>query len=135
MLRQADLHRIDSESVITFGSIVTSFFKTNHSIPDCLGVVFDTPEGTVVHTGDFKFDMTPVNRQYPDIHRMADIGKKVSGFCCPRAPMLNGPGSLRLRGWSGSTLKRPFKKRTEESSSQPLPLMSTACSRSWMPLI
>ncbi|PEY32249.1 ribonuclease J [Bacillus cereus] len=65
---------IDSESVIEFGSISLTFFKTNHSIPDCLGVAFHTPEGTVVHTGDFKFDLTPVNNQYPDIHKMAKIG-------------------------------------------------------------
>ncbi|MBF7150914.1 ribonuclease J, partial [Bacillus toyonensis] len=65
---------IDSESLIEFGQINLSFFKTNHSIPDCLGIAFHTPEGTVVHTGDFKFDLTPVNNQYPDIHKMANIG-------------------------------------------------------------
>lgn len=75
ILRQTKLHVIDSESTLQLGAITTTFFNTNHSIPDCLGVVFDTPEGTVVHTGDFKFDMTPVNKQYPDIHKMADIGK------------------------------------------------------------
>lgn len=65
---------IDSESLIEFGQISLSFFKTNHSIPDCLGIAFHTPEGTVVHTGDFKFDLTPINNQYPDIHKMANIG-------------------------------------------------------------
>ncbi|EKS8366806.1 ribonuclease J, partial [Bacillus cereus] len=65
---------IDSESLIEFGQINLSFFKTNHSIPDCLGIAFHTPEGTVVHTGDFKFDLTPINNQYPDIHKMANIG-------------------------------------------------------------
>ncbi|MEN1935230.1 ribonuclease J [Paenibacillus sp. 102] len=70
----AQLFVIDSESVIEFGSISLTFFKTNHSIPDCLGIAFHTPEGTVVHTGDFKFDLTPVNNQYPDIHKMAKIG-------------------------------------------------------------
>ncbi|MCU5064622.1 ribonuclease J [Bacillus cereus] len=65
---------IDSESLIEFGKINLSFFKTNHSIPDCLGIAFHTPEGTVVHTGDFKFDLTPINKQYPDIHKMANIG-------------------------------------------------------------
>lgn len=64
ILRQTKLHVIDSESTLQLGAITTTFFNTNHSIPDCLGVVFDTPEGTVVHTGDFKFDMTPVNKQY-----------------------------------------------------------------------
>ncbi|WP_440603488.1 ribonuclease J [Bacillus sp. GB_SG_008] len=69
-----ELFVIDSESLIEFGQISLTFFKTNHSIPDCLGISFHTPEGTVVHTGDFKFDLTPVNNQYPDIHKMAKIG-------------------------------------------------------------
>ncbi|MBD0382569.1 ribonuclease J [Paenibacillus sp. WST5] len=73
----ADTERIliTSDSKLTLGSITATFFKTNHSIPDCLGVVFHTPEGNVVHTGDFKFDLTPVNEQYPDLHRMAEIGR------------------------------------------------------------
>lgn len=67
---------IHAESEINLGSIKTTFFKTNHSIPDCLGIVFHTREGTVVHTGDFKFDLTPVNNQHPDIHKMAKIGSE-----------------------------------------------------------
>ncbi|RUS46868.1 ribonuclease J [Cohnella sp. AR92] len=76
LLRDASLNVIDAESVVEFGPIRTSFFRTNHSIPDCLGVVFDTPLGTIVHTGDFKFDLSPENRQYPDLHRMASIGSQ-----------------------------------------------------------
>ena len=53
-----------------------SFFRVSHSIPDCLGIVFHTPEGNVVHTGDFKFDLTPVNNQHSDIHKMAEIGQQ-----------------------------------------------------------
>ncbi|MEH6892082.1 ribonuclease J [Bacillus sp. JJ864] len=72
---ETDVFVIDSESLIELGQISLTFFKTNHSIPDCLGIVFHTPEGTVVHTGDFKFDLTPINNQYPDIHKMAKIGE------------------------------------------------------------
>ncbi|GMK39163.1 ribonuclease J [Paenibacillus sp. CCS19] len=75
LLSTAELHQIDAQSEITLGELPLSFFSTNHSIPDCLGVVFHTPQGTVVHTGDFKFDLTPVNNQYADIHKMAEIGK------------------------------------------------------------
>ncbi|MEI4802931.1 ribonuclease J [Bacillus sp. NPDC077411] len=71
-----DLFVIDSESLVELGQISLTFFKTNHSIPDCLGIAFHTPEGTVVHTGDFKFDLTPINNQYPDIHKMAKIGEE-----------------------------------------------------------
>ncbi len=74
LLRETKLIQIDSDSTLEFEKVRVSFFKTNHSIPDCLGIVFHTPEGNVVHTGDFKFDLTPVNNQYSDIHKMAEIG-------------------------------------------------------------
>jgi ribonuclease J len=75
LLGNAQLNQIHSESQFTLGAVGITFFSTNHSIPDCLGIAFNTPEGTVVHTGDFKFDLTPVNGQNADIHKMADIGK------------------------------------------------------------
>lgn len=66
---------IDADSEIQLGSVLkASFFATNHSIPDSVGVCVETPEGAVVHTGDFKFDHTPVNGQYADLQRMAQIG-------------------------------------------------------------
>ncbi|MGG1520171.1 ribonuclease J [Paenibacillus oryzisoli] len=67
---------INADSVLSLGTLTATFFKTNHSIPDSVGVAVDTPEGVVVHTGDFKFDQTPVNDQYADLHRMGEIGKK-----------------------------------------------------------
>lgn len=74
LLGDTELVLIDSDSNLEFGEISVSFFKTNHSIPDCLGIVFHTPEGNVVHTGDFKFDLTPANNEHSDIHKMAEIG-------------------------------------------------------------
>lgn len=74
--RDTKLVTIDSDSQLDFGKMQVSFFKVSHSIPDCLGIVFHTPEGNVVHTGDFKFDLTPGNNQYSDIHKMAEIGNQ-----------------------------------------------------------
>ncbi len=71
-----ELVQIDSDSNLEFGDIHVSFFRVAHSIPDCLGIVFRTPAGTAVHTGDFKFDLTPANHQFPDIHKMAEIGRQ-----------------------------------------------------------
>lgn len=76
LTRDTELVTVDSESTLTFGEIGVSFFKVSHSIPDCLGIVFHTPEGNVVHTGDFKFDLTPANNQSSDIHKMAEIGQQ-----------------------------------------------------------
>ncbi|WP_019910474.1 ribonuclease J [Paenibacillus sp. HW567] len=68
---------INEDSEIELGtSLKVTFFRTNHSIPDSIGVCIETPEGSVVHTGDFKFDHTPVNGQYANLHRMAEIGQK-----------------------------------------------------------
>ncbi|OXM85165.1 ribonuclease J [Paenibacillus rigui] len=75
LLAETELIPITSDSTVDLGSIQATFFKTNHSIPDCLGIAFHTPEGVVVHTGDFKFDLTPVSEQYADIHKMSDLGK------------------------------------------------------------
>ncbi|MFD2043752.1 ribonuclease J [Ornithinibacillus salinisoli] len=76
ILRESELIEINSDSKVEIGEMGISFFKVNHSIPDCLGIVFNTPEGTIVHTGDFKFDLTPANDERPDIHKMAEIGNK-----------------------------------------------------------
>ncbi|WP_339320240.1 ribonuclease J [Paenibacillus sp. FSL R10-2734] len=68
---------IHEDSEIQLGnSLKATFFRTNHSIPDSVGVCIETPEGNVVHTGDFKFDHTPVNGQFANLHRMAEIGQK-----------------------------------------------------------
>jgi ribonuclease J len=68
---------INEDSEIQLGnSLKVTFFRTNHSIPDSVGVCIETPEGNVVHTGDFKFDHTPVNGQFANLHRMAEIGQK-----------------------------------------------------------
>lgn len=59
---------------IRLGAFTVSFFRVNHSIPDCFGIVIDTPEGRVVHTGDFKFDPTPPDGVQADYAKMEAIG-------------------------------------------------------------
>lgn len=65
---------IDENSKLKLGVFEVEFFHVNHNIPDSVGVVLKTPTGTVVHTGDWKFDHTPVNEKPADIGRLKEIG-------------------------------------------------------------
>ncbi len=67
---------ITTESRLELGSFGVEFFHVNHNIPDSVGVVLKTPLGTIVHTGDFKFDHSPVNERPADITRISELGRK-----------------------------------------------------------
>lgn len=69
-----DFHVVDDRTEIDFGSTVVSFFKTTHTIPDSVGVSLKTDEGTIVYTGDFKFDPTIHKSYQTDFKRIAEIG-------------------------------------------------------------
>ena len=60
---------------VRFRNIEVEFFRTTHSIPDSHGICIRTPNGTIVTTGDFKFDLTPIGPM-ANLHKMAEIGKK-----------------------------------------------------------
>ncbi|MBT2256485.1 ribonuclease J [Priestia megaterium] len=107
---ETELIEINEDSEITLGDIPLSFFKTNHSIPDCLGIVFHTPEGAVVHTGDFKFDLTPVNDQYPDLHKMAKIGSEGVLALISESTNAERPGFTPSEKLVGKHVEEAFRK-------------------------
>lgn len=64
------------EEAVTLGDFTIEFIKTNHSIVDAAALAIHTPVGTVIHTGDFKVDYTPVHGDAIDLQRFAEIGRK-----------------------------------------------------------
>jgi ribonuclease J len=64
------------QNLILSNNFKLSFFRTNHSIPDSVGVAVETPEGTIVYTSDFKFDQTPVDGKITEYHKLAELGRK-----------------------------------------------------------
>ena len=63
----------DEDTKVKFKTMSVEFFRTTHSIPDSHGIVIHTPNGTIVTTGDFKFDLTPIGPM-ANLHKMAKIG-------------------------------------------------------------
>ena len=104
---------ITADSELQLGSIKASFFKTNHSIPDSVGVCLDTPEGTVVHTGDFKFDHTPVNDQFADLQRIAAIGSKGVLALLSDSTNAERPGFTPSESNVGNELENIFRNATQ----------------------
>ncbi len=71
-----NLHAVAPGEIIMLGCFSVGFIRVNHSIPDSVGLSIKTPVGMIVHTGDFKFDYTPVDGKMTDFRRLADLGNK-----------------------------------------------------------
>lgn len=70
------LNVVKAGDEIKVGAFKVGFIQTNHSIPDACAIYFRTPVGTVVHTGDFKVDQTPVDGKLMDVHKFAELGNR-----------------------------------------------------------
>jgi len=73
-LSGAKLKVIPSGGEVTLGKFRVNFFPVCHSIPDSVGLIINTPVGTIVHSGDFKLDYTPVSGKPTDLSRLAQLG-------------------------------------------------------------
>jgi ribonuclease J len=69
-----DFHIIDPDQPLDLGPFQIEFFRVSHSIPDGVGLAITTPVGLVVHSGDFKFDHSPINGQRTDFCKLAQLG-------------------------------------------------------------
>ena len=76
LLRSTKFHITEAGQTINFGKIKIELIRSCHSIPDALMLAIYTPVGTVMHTGDFKIDYTPINSEMTDLNRIAEIGSK-----------------------------------------------------------
>ena len=74
-IRYDNLYTYTDQTKLKFNKIEVEFFRTTHSIPDSHGISISTPDGRIVTTGDFKFDLTPIGPM-ADLHKMAEIGIK-----------------------------------------------------------
>ena len=69
----ANLNMVPTDAVLEIGPFKVELFRMNHSIPDNVGYGVTTPAGLIIHSGDFKFDHTPVDGHKPDFAKLADM--------------------------------------------------------------
>ena len=76
MIDQVELREIRAGDVTKLGPFEVEYIRVNHSIVDGVGLAIGTPEGTLIHSGDFRIDQTPVDCEHTDLIRFAHFGEK-----------------------------------------------------------
>ena len=94
---------------INVGAFNLEFIRVNHSIPDAISIVINTPIGTIIHTGDFKFDQTPVDGQVTQFNKFAEFGDE--GVLALLADSTNAerPGFTQSEKMVGQTFDDEFR--------------------------
>lgn len=76
LLRSTEMHTVEQGQTIKLGKFNIEFIRSSHSIPDSVMLGITTPVGTILHTGDFKIDYTPIDGQRMDFGRIAELGNQ-----------------------------------------------------------
>jgi ribonuclease J len=110
LLNSASLNVIKPGDVITLGGFTVEAIHVNHSIPDALGLAIRCEGGTIVHTGDFKIDTTPIDGGMMDLGRLAEIGQE--GVLCLMSDSTNAerPGFTESERKVGESFETLFRK-------------------------
>lgn len=113
-LKESNLNQIKATAVqprdmIKLGPFRIEFMRVSHSIPDSVGIAIHTPLGTIVHTGDFKLDHTPVTGEILDIHKFSELGDK--GVLCLMSDSTNveRPGFTMSERRVGDMFEESFR--------------------------
>ena len=128
---RARLVPVEPRRAFDVGGFRVEPIRVTHSVVDGLGYGIETPVGTIVHTGDFKFDPNPIDGERSDYHRLAELGERgrplPHGRLHERRPA--GHHALRARGRPGPGRPRSAAPRAA-SSSRRSPRTCTGSSRS-----
>ena len=105
--RDAVVHVVEPEQPVKFGdNFRATWFRVCHSIPDAMGIYIETPWGSVIHTGDFKIDHTPVDGHTIDLPALAERGKNGVLLLCSDSTYAELPGYTPSEHTMGDALDR-----------------------------
>lgn len=110
LLDSAKLNVVNAGESVKMGEFEVEFIHVNHSIPDAVGFAIKCSGGTIVHTGDFKIDSTPIDGGMIDIARFAELGKQ--GVLCMMADSTNAerPGYTESESKVGASFDLLFRR-------------------------
>jgi ribonuclease J len=94
---------------IKIGNFAVGFIRVSHSIPDAVSIYFKTPIGTIVHTGDFKMDQTPVDGKVMDFHKFAELGDQGVLVLLSDSTNAERPGFTMSERAVGATFDEEFR--------------------------
>jgi ribonuclease J len=112
LLEGADLRSIRPRERVEVGPFRVEPIRVTHSIVDGIGLAIDTPVGTLVHTGDFKLDPSPLDGEPPDYHRFAELGEHGVLVLCSDSTNVDRAGHTRSEIDVGGALRGHFEKAT-----------------------
>lgn len=109
---QYTLNEVRHGDEVKIGCMKVGFIHTNHSIPDASALYFKTPVGTIVHTGDFKVDLTPVDGLLMDMHKFAELGRRGVLLLMSDSTNALRPGYTESERTVGEAFRKEFKEAT-----------------------
>ncbi|MEG6615698.1 ribonuclease J [Peptococcaceae bacterium 1198_IL3148] len=107
------LNPVKARETIQVGPFKVDFIKVSHSIPDSVGLAIHTPVGTIVHTGDFKIDQTPVDGEVTDFYKLAQLGEKGVLVMMSDSTNVERPGFTLSEKAVGQTFEQTFGEAKE----------------------
>ncbi|MCL2321136.1 MAG: ribonuclease J, partial [Oscillospiraceae bacterium] len=110
LLSSVELKRVMPGDRIKFDNIQVEFIRTSHSIADACALAIHTQAGVLLHTGDFKVDYTPIDGQFTDFGRFAELGKKGVLMMMCDSTNVERPGYTMSERTVGETFNRIFAK-------------------------
>ncbi|MDH7578435.1 MAG: ribonuclease J [Bacillota bacterium] len=104
---------INPGEAFKLGPFHVEFIRVSHSIADAVALGIKTPCGTIVHTGDFKLDQTPVNNETIDYHKFAELGKQGVLVLLSDSTNVERPGYTLSERVVGETFEETFRNASE----------------------
>ena len=109
-INNAKLNVVSPRDIIKLSHMEVEFIKNNHSIPDACSIAVHTDQGIIYHTGDFKIDLTPIDGEVMDIHRICELSKKGVLLLLADSTNAEQPGSTMSEKTVGAGLDDLFRK-------------------------